>query len=97
MRMYTKVFNCGNQHLLHLHENTTISENTLRAHFSQPMWQFDTLLRCQRLMKVGIEEWSENSKDRGHLAKNKAVGKLIKIKAIYHEICKTVTKNFSDL
>ena len=48
-------------------------------------------------MKVGIEEWSENSKDRGHLAKNEAVGKLIKIKAIHHEICKTVTKNFPDL
>ena len=43
-------------------------------------------------MKVGVEEWSENSKDEGgHLAKNKAVGKL------YHEICKTVAKNFSDL
>ena len=49
-------------------------------------------------MKVGIEEWSENSKDEeGHLAKNKGVGKLIKIEAICHEICKTVAKNFSDL
>ena len=28
-------------------------------------------------MKVSFEEWSENSKDEeGHLAKNKAVGKL---------------------
>ena len=49
-------------------------------------------------MKVSIEEWSENSKDEeGHLVKNKAVGKLIKIKAIYHEIYKTVAKNFPDL
>ena len=47
-------------------------------------------------MKVGVEEWSENSKDEGHLAKNKTVGKLIKI-VIYHEICVTVTKNFPDL
>ena len=46
-------------------------------------------------MKVDVENWSENSKDKeGHLAKYKAVGKLIKIKAIYHEICKTVAKNF---
>ena len=49
-------------------------------------------------MKVGVEEWSENSKDKakdkGHLAKNKTVGKLIKIEAIYHEIRKTVAKNF---
>ena len=57
---------------------------------------------CQVTMlneiKVDIEEWSENLKDEeGHLVKNKAVGKLIKIKAIYHETCKTVAKNFPDL
>ena len=46
-------------------------------------------------MKVDIEKWSENLKDEeSHLAKNKAVGKLIKIEAVYHEICKTVAKNF---
>ena len=49
-------------------------------------------------MKIGIEKWSENLKDEeGYLAKNKAVGKLIKIEAIYHEIYKTVAKNFPDL
>ena len=51
-------------------------------------------------MKVGVElmEWSENLKDEeGHLAKNKGVGKLIKLEAICYEICKTVSKNFPDL
>ena len=43
------------------------------------------------LMKVSIEEWSED--EEGHLVKNKAV-KEIKIKAFYHEICKVVSKNF---
>ena len=48
-------------------------------------------------MKIAIEKWSKNSKDEeGHLAKNKTVGKLIKIEATY-EICKTVANNFPDL
>ena len=45
-------------------------------------------------MKVGVEEWSENSKDEeGHLAKNEGVDK----NRICHEICETVAKNFPDL
>ena len=45
------------------------------------------------MMKVGVEEWSENSKDEeGHLAKNKRVDKVIKIKAICHELCETVMR-----
>ena len=53
---------------------------------------------CQVTTKVGVEEQCENLKDEeGHLMKNKAVGKLIKIEAIHHEICETVDKNFLDL
>ena len=46
---------------------------------------------------ISVEEWYENLKDKeGQLAKNKAVGKLIKIKAFYHEICETVARLVID-
>ena len=46
MRMTTKVWFCGNYHLLHLHQNANVSRNTLQTHFSQriAIRQFDTLL-----------------------------------------------------
>ena len=46
--MYTKVFNCGNQHLLCLCENTNVSGNTLQA-------QFDTLINsCYYLLLLQL-------------------------------------------
>ena len=43
MWMTTKVSLYANYCLLHLQENPSISGNTLQAHLSQPIQQFDTL------------------------------------------------------